>query len=181
MLAPTTIFNTVASFLTNTNLQHYSGEVHLSYCSQIVFVVWNMFVSAAVGFCAWRRSCAACAATSTWAISTSTCGASSLTCSSRPAWSCGVLLMAAGVPMTFDKAAEAATLEPGRWAQTDDGKPKPQMIARAGGGHLPIKHFGTNGGGFFGANSAHPFENPNAWTNYLRVRQHPDLPVRRWW
>src|SRR6185437_534195 len=52
MLAPTTIFNATASFLTNTNLQHYSGEQHLSYFSQIAFVVWNMFVSAAVGFCA---------------------------------------------------------------------------------------------------------------------------------
>ena len=47
MLAPTTIFNTVSSFLTNTNLQHYSGEQHLSYFSQIFFVIWNMFVSAA--------------------------------------------------------------------------------------------------------------------------------------
>src|SRR5258708_6191453 len=50
MLAPTTIFNTTASFLTNTNLQHYAGEVHLSYFSQIAFVTWNMFVSAGVGF-----------------------------------------------------------------------------------------------------------------------------------
>lgn len=52
MLAPSTIFNTATSFLTNTNLQHYSGEQHLSYFSQLVFIVWNMFVSAAVGFCA---------------------------------------------------------------------------------------------------------------------------------
>ena len=52
MLAPTTIFNTATSFLTNTNLQHYSGEVHLSYFSQLFFIVWNMFVSAVVGFCA---------------------------------------------------------------------------------------------------------------------------------
>ena len=51
MLAPTTIFNTVCSFLTNTNLQHYSGEQHLSYFSQLFFVCWNMFVSASVGFC----------------------------------------------------------------------------------------------------------------------------------
>src|SRR6478672_8625597 len=51
-LSPTTVFNTVTSFLTNTNLQHYSGEQHLSYFSQLVFVVWNMFVSASVGFCA---------------------------------------------------------------------------------------------------------------------------------
>src|SRR5262245_1490709 len=44
MLEPTTIFNTVTSFLTNTNLQHYSGEQHLSYFSQLTFIVWNMFV-----------------------------------------------------------------------------------------------------------------------------------------
>src|SRR5882757_7334197 len=52
MLGPTTIFNSVTSFLTNTNLQHYSGEQQLSYMSQLVFVLWNMFVSASVGFCA---------------------------------------------------------------------------------------------------------------------------------
>src|SRR5262249_19213671 len=52
MLAPTTIFNTVASFLTNTDLQHYSGEQHLSYFSQVFVIIWLMFVSAAVGFCA---------------------------------------------------------------------------------------------------------------------------------
>ena len=51
-LAPTTIFNTVVSFFTNTNLQNYSGEVHLSYFSQIFFILWNMFLSASVGFCA---------------------------------------------------------------------------------------------------------------------------------
>src|SRR6478735_1678849 len=45
MLGPTTIFNTVTSFLTNTNLQHYAGEVHLSYFSQVFFIVWNMFAS----------------------------------------------------------------------------------------------------------------------------------------
>ena len=49
MLAPTTIFNSAISFLTNTNLQHYSGEQHLSYFSQIFFVCWNMFLSASVG------------------------------------------------------------------------------------------------------------------------------------
>src|SRR5262249_51990605 len=52
MLEPTTIFNTVCSFLTNTNLQHYAGEQHLSYFSQLTFIVWNMFLSASVGLCA---------------------------------------------------------------------------------------------------------------------------------
>src|SRR6516165_7584650 len=51
MLGPTTIFNTAISFLSNTNLQHYSGEQHLSYFSQLSAILWNMFVSASVGFC----------------------------------------------------------------------------------------------------------------------------------
>ncbi len=52
---------------------------------------------------------------------------------------------------------------------TEKGEPLPQVIARGpvAAVILPIKHLGTNGGGFFGANSAHPYENPNAWTNFL--------------
>jgi K+-transporting ATPase ATPase A chain len=163
MLAPTTIFNTVASFLTNTNLQHYSGEVHLSYWSQIVFIVWNMFVSASVGFCVLA------------AVTRGLRGDEQMGNFYIDAWRAvsyvflpaslvgGVLLMAAGVPMTFDKAAEVTTLEHGAM-----GEPKKQVIARGPvAAVLPIKHFGTNGGGFFGANSAHPYENPNAWSNYL--------------
>ena len=55
MLSPTTIFHSVISFMTNTNLQHYSGDQHLSNFSQIFFCISNMFVSAAVGFCALVR------------------------------------------------------------------------------------------------------------------------------
>jgi K+-transporting ATPase ATPase A chain len=168
MLAPTTIFNTVASFLTNTNLQHYSGEVHLSYWSQVVFVVWNMFVSAAVGFCALAgitRGLRGDAHMGNYYLDIWRVVAYVFVPASLLA---GVLLMAGGVPMTFEKAATVATLEPGAMGQTDDGQPKPQVIARGPvAAVLPIKHFGTNGGGFFGANSAHPYENPNAWTNYL--------------
>jgi K+-transporting ATPase ATPase A chain len=156
MLAPSTIFNTASSFVTNTNLQHYSGEQHLSYFSQLVVIIWLMFVSAAVGFCAlvavirglrgdpnmgnyyvdmWR------------AVVYVFLPASLLM---------GVLFLASGIPMTFD-AAVVNTLEG-----------VVQNIARGPvAALLPIKHLGTNGGGFFGANSAHPFENPNAWTNFL--------------
>src|SRR5262249_24210335 len=52
MLSPSTIFNTVCSFLTNTNLQHYSGEVHLSYFSQIVFICWKQILSPIIGLAA---------------------------------------------------------------------------------------------------------------------------------
>src|SRR5262245_17788225 len=168
MLGPTTIFNTVASFLTNTNLQHYSGEQHLSYFSQLVFIVWNMFVSAAVGFC------------SLAAIIRGLRGDPHMGNYYLDMWRvvayvfvpasvlAGVLLIAAGMPMTLEPSAEVTTVEPGSMGTNDDGGPKPQVIARGPvAAVLPIKHFGTNGGGFFGANSAHPYENPSAWTNYV--------------
>jgi K+-transporting ATPase ATPase A chain len=168
MLAPTTVFNTVSSFLTNTNLQHYAGEVHLSYFSQTVFIVWNMFVSAAVGFSALA------------AVTRGLRGDAHLGNFYLDLWRAvayvflpgavltGVLLLAAGVPMTYEKAAEVATLEPGSMGNDDRGGAKPQVIARGPvAAVLPIKHLGTNGGGFFGANSSHPFENPGAGTNVL--------------
>src|SRR4051794_15004143 len=158
-LSPTTAFNTAASFLTNTNLQHYSGEVHLTYFSQLAVIVWNMFVSAAVGFCALA------------AVIRGLRGDPHMGNYYLDMWRVvvyvflpfsfvtGVLLIAAGVPMTFDGAADVTTLEG-----------VVQRIARGPvAALLPIKHLGTNGGGFFGANSAHPFENPSAWTNVLEV------------
>jgi K+-transporting ATPase ATPase A chain len=168
MLAPTTIFNTAISFFTNTNLQHYAGEQHLSYSSQLLFVVANMFLSASVGFCAlvavirglrgdahmgnyyvdlWR------------AVAYVFFPASLLM---------GVVLMARGVPMTLEPTVEARTLEPGSMGQGASGAAKPQNIARGPvAAVIPIKHLGTNGGGFFGANSAHPYENPDDWTNFF--------------
>jgi K+-transporting ATPase ATPase A chain len=157
MLAPTTIFNTVSSFLTNTNLQHYSGEQHLSYFSQLVFIVWNMFVSAGVGFCALAAITRGLRGDphmgnfylDLWRIVVYVFIPASLLM--------GVLLIASGVPMTLDPAAEVTTVEG-----------VVQKIARGPvAAVIPIKHLGTNGGGFFGANSAHPFENPTAWTNFL--------------
>ena len=165
-LAPTTVFNTVASFMTNTNLQHYGGEVHLSYASQVFFVVWNMFVSAGVGFCVLA------------AVLRGLRGDPHLGNFYLDLWrvvayvfvpfslAAGVALEAGGVPMTFDPAAEVRTLEPGAIRSSDSGAELPQVVARGPvAAVLPIKHFGTNGGGFFAANSAHPFENPSGWTN----------------
>jgi K+-transporting ATPase ATPase A chain len=163
MLAPTTIFNTVSSFLTNTNLQHYSGEQHLSYMSQIFFVVWNMFVSAAVGFCALTAVIRGLRGdkhmgnyyVDMWRAVVYVFLPSSLIM--------GVILMACGVPMTRQGAAEVTMLEPG-----NNNQAQTQTIARGPvAAVIPIKHLGTNGGGFFGANSAHPFENPTALTNFF--------------
>jgi len=168
MLAPTTIFNTACSFLTNTDLQHYAGEQHLSYFSQIVVICWYMFVSAGVGFCALSAITRALRGDmhmgnfylDLWRVIAYIFFPSSLLM--------GVVLLAGGMPMTFAEAAQVATLEPGAMGTTDDGRSKPQVIARGPvAAMLPIKHLGTNGGGFFGANSAHPYENPSAWSNLL--------------
>jgi K+-transporting ATPase ATPase A chain len=157
MLSPTTIFNTAASFTTNTNLQHYSGEQHLSYFSQLFAIIWQMFVSAAVGFCALLAVIRGLRGdehlgnyyVDMWRIIVYVFLPSSLLM--------GLIFLALGIPMTLDGAAEATTLEG-----------VVQRIARGPvAALLPIKHLGTNGGGFFGANSAHPFENPNALSNVV--------------
>jgi K+-transporting ATPase ATPase A chain len=157
MLSPSTIFNTSTSFLTNTNLQHYSGDQHLSHFSQIVFVIWNMFVSAAVGFCAFAAIIRGLRGDAhmgnfyvdMWRVVMYVF----LPCS----FVVSIVLIAAGSPMTLDGAAEANTL--GGALQKIARGPVAALVS--------IKHLGTNGGGFFGANSAHPFENPSAWTNFL--------------
>jgi K+-transporting ATPase ATPase A chain len=155
-LGPTTVFNTAASFLTNTNLQHYSGEQHLTYFSQLVVILWNMFVSAAVGFCTLAAIIRGLRGdphmgnyyVDMWRVVVYVFLPASLIV--------GLLLLPAGVPMTLGETVKAAGVEGA------------QEIARGPvAAVIPIKHLGTNGGGFFGANSAHPFENPNAWTNYL--------------
>jgi len=168
MLAPTTIFNSASSFFTNTDLQDYSGEQHLSYSSQIFFVVANMFLSAGVGFCALAAVVRGLRGDAhmgnfyidLWRIVAYVFFPASLLM--------GVLLMADGVPMTFEPTAKVATLESAAMGRDESGAAKPQEIARGPvAAVIPIKHLGTNGGGFFGANSAHPYENPSAWANYL--------------
>src|SRR5580698_2251868 len=168
MLAPTTIFNTAISFFTNTNLQHYAGEQHLSYTSQLLFVVTNMFLSAGVGFCA---LCAVIRGlrgdadmgnyyVDLWRATAYVFFPSSLVM--------GVVLMARGVPMTLEPTIDVRTVEAGAMGHETNGAAKPQSISRGPvAAVIPIKHLGTNGGGFFGANSAHPYENPDDWTNFF--------------
>lgn len=121
MLAPTTIFNTVASFMTNTNLQHYSGDQHLSYFSQIFFVVWNMFVSASVGFCALLaiiRLLRSDPHVGNYFVDMFRI----VTYTFIPAaFVMGIVLMHDGIPMTLHNVAEVQTLEAGSMGTGDDG------------------------------------------------------------
>jgi len=168
MLGPTTIFNTFASFMTNTNLQHYSGDVHFSNFSQMFFVLANMFISASVGFCALAAIIRLFRGDKTvgnffvdmWRV---------LIYMFVPVCLIvGVLFMQQGMPMTFQASVQVSTLEPGAMGTTDDGQAKQQTIVVGPvAAVIAIKQIGTNGGGFYGANAAHPFENPSAWTNWL--------------
>jgi K+-transporting ATPase ATPase A chain len=168
MLEPSTIFNSVISFMTNTNLQHYSGDQHLSNFSQIFFILPNMFLSASVGFCALAAIIRAFRGEATvgnyfvdmWRV----CMYIYL----PVALIFGVIFMQQGMPMTYNSAEVATTLEPASMGADDKGQAKPQTIVVGPvAAVIPIKMLGTNGGGFYGMNAAHPLENPTATTNFL--------------
>jgi potassium-transporting ATPase potassium-binding subunit len=168
ILAPSTIFNTVISFMTNTNLQHYSGDQHLSNFSQIFFILPNMFLSASIGFCALAAIIRAFRGEATvgnffvdmWRVAIYIYLPVSLIF--------GVIFMQQGMPMTYASTEMATTLEPGSMGLDDKGQAKQQTIVVGPvAAVIPIKMLGTNGGGFYGMNSAHPLENPTATSNFF--------------
>jgi K+-transporting ATPase ATPase A chain len=167
-LSPSTVFNTVCSFLSNTNLQHYSGEVHLSYFSQLFFICWNQFLTPAVGLCVLVAIIRGLRGDPQLGNFYVDMWRSVVYVFLPLAFVVAVLLLAGGSPMTLEGTAQAKTVEPDSMGTDDTGGAKPQEIARGPvAAIVAIKQLGTNGGGFFGANSCHPFENPNAWTNWL--------------
>ncbi len=168
ILAPSTIFNTVISFMTNTNLQHYAGDQHLSNFSQIFFILPNMFLSASVGFCALSaiiRAFRGQAAVGNffvdmWRVMVYIYLPAALII--------GVIFMHEGMPMTYQSQQTVATLEAGAMGLDDHGQAKPQnIIVGPVAAVIPIKMLGTNGGGFYGMNAAHPLENPTALSNFV--------------
>ena len=168
ILAPSAIFNTVISFMTNTNLQHYSGDQHLSNFSQIFFILPNMFLSASVGFCALAAIIRAFRGEATvgnffvdmWRVAIYIYLPVSLIF--------GVIFVQQGMPMTYASTEMATTLEPGSMGLDDKGQAKQQTIVVGPvAAVIPIKMLGTNGGGFYGMNSAHPLENPTATSNFF--------------
>jgi K+-transporting ATPase ATPase A chain len=166
------VFNTVCSFVTNTNLQHYSGEQHLSYLSQVTGITWLMFVTPAAGLgvmLAVVRGLRGDRHVGDFYFDL----IRSLVSVFLPyCVVVALILMANGVPMTFQGAVEASTLD---GAAT---KFETQTIARGPvAALLAIKQAGTNGGGFFGPNSAHPFENPTPWSNLVEVVSIIFLPM----
>lgn len=162
-------FNTAMSFVTNTNWQNYSGEASLSYLSQMAGLTVQNFVSAATGIAVLVAFCRGISRRSTqhlgnfWADMTRATLYGLLPL-------CLVLalfLVWQGVPQTFAHYVDAVTLQGAN--QSIPLGPAASQIA--------IKQLGTNGGGFFGVNSAHPFENPTAWSNLFELVSIILIPV----
>jgi potassium-transporting ATPase potassium-binding subunit len=151
-------FNTTISFISNTNLQHYSGESGVSYLGQLVLMLF-MFISAGVGMAACAVVFNAMKERTTdklgnfYSYFIKSCTRILLPLSIVVA----VILLFNGTPMTFKGKEQYISMQ-GDTVNVSRG-PAAAMIA--------IKQMGTNGGGFFGSNSAVPFENPNYFTNMV--------------
>jgi K+-transporting ATPase ATPase A chain len=154
-------WNTAASFVTNTNWQSYSGESALGYAVQMAGLAVQNFVSAAVGIAVAIALVRGFARHKTdrlgnfWVDLTRICLRILLPLSLLFA----VIFVGAGMIQNLHHYADVTTLA--GQSQTLPGGPVASQEA--------IKEIGTNGGGFFNANSAHPFENPTVWTNWLEI------------
>lgn len=153
-------FNTAISFMVNCNLQHYSGETGVTYLSQLICLMFLQFVSAATGLAA-----AAILFNALKERTTDKLGnfynyfLKSLTRILLPlSFVVAIIFLFNGMPMTME-GKDTITSMQGDTVQVSTGP-----VAA----FVPIKHLGTNGGGYFGTNSAHPFENPNYLTNIVQ-------------
>ncbi|MCP1602872.1 potassium-transporting ATPase subunit KdpA [Pseudomonas citronellolis] len=157
----TLAFNTAVSFVTNTNWQAYSGEAALSYLSQMLGLTVQNFVSPAVGLAVLVVLARGIARKSTQNLGNFWVDLTRATLYGLLPLCLilALLLVWQGVPQTFLDYVHATTLQGAE--QSIPLGPAASQIA--------IKQLGTNGGGFFGVNSAHPFENPTAWANLFEL------------
>lgn len=169
-VSPDSSFNTAVSFMTNTNWQGYGGETTLSYLTQMLALTTQNFVSAAAGMAvlvALIRGFSRHNATTIgnfWVDLVR----STLYILVPLSFVIAVLLVSQGVVQTFDSYRDVALLEP----TTDvEGKPVTSQKIAVGpaASQVAIKQLGTNGGGFFNANSAHPLENPTPFSNLIEM------------
>ena len=166
-MEPTLSFNTIISFMTNTNLQHYSGESGLSYLSQMLVIIFMMFVSAASGYAACMAFCRGLAGKQKDVGNFYEDMVRITTRILIPvSFIAGLLLIWQGVPQTLEANQTVQTIE----GQFQDLAMGPVASLES------IKHLGTNGGGFFGANSTTPFENPTIISNLIELFSMMVLP-----
>ncbi|MBB1519762.1 potassium-transporting ATPase subunit KdpA [Aquipseudomonas guryensis] len=165
----TLAFNTAVSFVTNTNWQAYSGEAALSYFSQMVGLGVQNFVSPAVGLAVLVVFCRGIARRSSNSVGNFWVDLTRATLYGLLPFCLllAIFLVWQGVPQTFLEYVTAHTL-----TGTDQVVPLGPAASQ-----IAIKQLGTNGGGFFGVNSAHPFENPTAWSNLFETASIILIPV----
>jgi len=172
-MEPTLAFNTISSFVTNTNLQHYSGETGLSYLSQMVVITFLQFVTAATGVAACIaiiRGLGGNRLTNLGSFYVDVTRAT-LRLFLPLSLIVAVVLLWQGAPMTFEGAAKARSVEGAG-----------QTIARGVvAAEVAIKQLGTNGGGYFGANSTHPYENPTPLANLVETWAIAVIPMAMVW
>ena len=166
-MTPDLSFNTAVSFITNTNLQNYAGESGVSYLSQMVVMTFLMFTSSATGFAAagafmrgiiGRKKTLGNFFVDIVRIITRVLLPLSILIT--------LVLVVQGVPQTLSANKTVTTIEN-----------KMQNISMGPVASLEsIKHIGTNGGGFFNANSAHPYENPTPFSNLVELLSMMALP-----
>lgn len=172
-MEPTLAFNTISSFTTNTNLQHYNGETGLSYLSQMLVVTFLQFVAAATGMAALVAIIRALGGhrltkLGNFYVDLTRAAVRVLL---PLAILVGTILISQGVPDTFEPAVKVVTVE-------GSG----QAIARGVvAGVVAIKALGTNGGGYFGANAAHPYENPTPLSNVAEGWSIAIIPMAMVW
>jgi K+-transporting ATPase ATPase A chain len=161
-------FNTAVSFASNTNWQSYGGETTMSYLTQMLGMTVQNFVSAATGIAVLvafirglvRNSGAVLG--NFWVDLTRT----TLYILLPLAILLSLVLVSQGVVQTFSQYQTAALLEP---AVDGEGNPLTKQILALAAAQIAIKQLGTNGGGFFNVNSAHPFENPTPLSSFLEM------------
>lgn len=150
-------FNTCISFMVNCNEQHYSGETHLTYFTQLFVIMLFQFITASTGMAAMAGIMKALGEKTTqtignfWKYLVLSCTRILLPLSLVA----GFILITQGIPMGFDGKMEITTLEG-----------NPQYISQGpAAAVVPIKQLGTNGGGYYGVNASHPLENPTYLSN----------------
>ena len=160
-MEPTLSFNTIISFMTNTNLQHYSGESGLSYLSQMLVIIFMMFVSASTGYAACVAFCRGLTGTSKNNLGNFYVDLVRITTRILIPFSIIVTLILVwqGAPQNFMANQTVTTIE---GTQQDIAMgPIASLVS--------IKHLGTNGGGFLGANSTTPLENPTIISDMIEL------------
>ncbi len=189
-VTPDSSFNTAISFVTNTNWQGYGGETTMSYLTQMLGLTVQNFLSAATGIVVVIALVRGFARHSAQAI-----GNVWVDLTRATLWVLlplsfvfALVLGSMGVIQNFSGYTEVQTVEPVTWQEpmvgadgqpVKDDKGQPVMVDKTGStqtlamgpvaSQLAIKMLGTNGGGFFNANSAHPFENPTPLSNFLQM------------